>query len=220
MKKLILVLASACTLLTCCELPSAETETPSRVEVGPHQKRDQKKEKSPKKEPQDEAVHAKSANIGISSFRPIYYLKDVGAQGRTVSTADETVWAISYGSTYITQFWQPGSPLIIQPNTSLFATSDYYLYNTLTNEHAEADLSQGPFLKYSVLITQINYYNGYVQLSNGTEWLVSQSQLSTINSLWQLNQAVLIGENTSWFGPKYILVNINENNYATADLLH
>lgn len=219
MRKFIHILATSCALFACSGLCSVEQEKPSRAELGPRQSTQKKKNASEKKDSQG-SFQSKSAIYETRSFRPVYYLKDVGAKGKTLTTADETIWEISSRTAATAGRWQPNSPLIIQPNRNWFSTAEYYLYNVSTNEYVEADLSQGPFLKYSLLIQQINYYTGYVQLSNGTEWFVGRSQLAGIRfPSWQLNQAVLIGENTSWFGPKYILVNINENNYVPASQL-
>jgi hypothetical protein len=149
------------------------------------------------------------------AYTPFYYIKSIGVDGETLVTTDETMWQISKHSTKIASRWSPNCTITITPS-SWYSSYDYYLVNNTTGEQVTAKLSQGPFLEYAIFITHLNPYNGTVSLSNGMQWHVSRNRNF---ASWQVGQAVLIGNNSSWFGKDHILININENNYATSDRL-
>lgn len=191
-------------------------ETPERVIVNPkphkkHAKKQscgsaavraaEKQEKSP------------AGNVWVStSPKHVYILKNVGSKGKTLTTLDETIWEISSMDAPKLAYWAPNSPIIIMPNYSWFSAYDYMLHNQWTNESVKANLSQGPFVKHATFIQQIDSRSGYVKLSNGSVWTVNRSR--EVDN-WRPGQAVLIGENDTWMGKPNILININENNFAT-----
>ena len=187
---------------------------PQRVEVG--QKRGMKKKSGHHKQNHSNA-QAKCYDPYCQPYwyQPTYYIKSIGADGGTIVTTDETVWAIADSSAWNASRWYENTPVVITPSR-WYSKYDYYLVNKLTNESVTAKLSQGPFLKYSVLIQTIDPSTGFVSLSNGTRWFVSRDSAFYY---WQPGQAVLMGENTVWGDKKNILININENNYLSADIL-
>ena len=150
-------------------------------------------------------------------YQPVYYITTVGSGGNTISTHDETVWLISPKTAKKASWWVAETPITITPNYSWFSFYDYCLVNQITKESVEANLSQGPLMKYALFIRRIDPYYGYIELEDNSQWKVDTgSRLYT----WQIGQAILLGENSSWFGRDYILVNINENNYMTASQQH
>ncbi len=203
---------------TCCTEPA--TEQPIRVEVGKNccsNKKHRHKTHRTKHAQEEEHVQAKCLE-GIwtnRAYQPTYYIKSIGADGDTIAMNDETMWAIASSSAHIANNWQANTPILITPS-KWYSKYDYYLTNQLTHESVTAKLSQGPFLKYSILINAIDQSRGTVYLSNGTQWNVSRDESF---NFWQRGQAVLIGENSRWSGKKHILININENNYLTADFI-
>jgi len=149
----------------------------------------------------------------VQDYRPVYYITTVGSGGNTISTHDETVWLISSRDARKASRWVAETPITITPNLSWFSSYDYRLVNQITRGSVEANLSQGPLMKYALFIRRIDPYYGYIELEDNSQWKVDTgSRLYT----WKIGQAILLGENTSWFGRDYILVNINENNYMTA----
>lgn len=197
------------------------TEQPQRIEVGTKKSTSNKhrsKRNHRKHGKAENNVKAKcfGSNWFAPAYQPTYYLKSIGADGETLVLGDESVWSIASNSAAIASRWFEGSPLIITPS-KWYSQYSYYLTNKLTGESVTAKLSQGPLVKYSILIQQIDWNNGYVYLTNGTRWAV---KIDDNFRYWQSGQAVLIGENTvGWFEKDYILININENNYVIASRL-
>jgi hypothetical protein len=219
--RLTLLTATTCGMALDTE-PAQQPQT--RVEVGV-KKEVSKPSKETKSTKQKTAKHDKKSSkcqekcVAYSAYRPVYqptyYIKSIGADGGTVSMSDETVWAIADSSAYTASRWIENSPIIITPS-KWYSKYDYYITNKLTNESVTAKLSQGPFVKYSIFIQQIDWCNGYVYLTNGTRWNATPDHNF---QYWQVGQAILIGENNKWFDKDYILININENNYVSADIL-
>ncbi len=147
------------------------------------------------------------------TYNPIYYVKSIGADGETLITTDETVWQIAPFSTQIILGWPENSTIIISPS-NWYSKYDYYLTNATTQEIVNAKLSQGPFLQYAIFITQLNQYNKSVTLSNGMGFQMANDRSF---ASWKVGQAVLLGVNNGWFGGSNMIININENNYATAN---
>jgi hypothetical protein len=144
------------------------------------------------------------------AYQPIYYVKNTGVDGETLTMNDETVWVIAGTSMYTVASWGPNSPIVISPSR-WYSQYEYYITNIFTNETVTAKLSQGPFVEYSILIQQIDWNSGLVYLSNGTRWAIHPDSRMWP---WQAGQAVLIGESSGPTG--YILLNINENVYLEA----
>ena len=198
-----------------------EAQPPARVQVGVKKqlkkKPSHKEHKHAKHNKEKNAVQEKcfGSNWYVPAYQPTYYIKSIGADGSSIAMTDETVWAIADSSAYIAARWIENTPIVITPS-KWYSKYDYYITNKLTNESVTAKLSQGPFVKYSVFIQEIDWNNGFVYLTNGTRWNVS---IDETLRYWQPGQAILIGENTGWSGKNFILININENNYVTANRL-
>ena len=205
----------------------------SRVEVGPasdricdkpgKKKMIQRKSKSRLFGAQTKWLWARPSDP--NEYHPCYLLKAVGAEGTTIAMNDETVWAVSPETASIAANWAPGAALLITPNHTWFSHYNYCLENKSTGEYVTANLSQGPFVKYATFIRYKHCCNGDLALSDGSLWRVHAPQGRLIRAFgpknrypfWKKGQAILIGENDSIFGGRYILININENNYVTAD---
>ena len=192
-------------------------DAPQRIELGKEKccRHHHPKEKSHHKNQPKVIAKCCDSSAYYQAFQPTYYIKGIGADGSSIALTDESIWTIAASSAPIACRWTQNTPILITPS-HWYSQYRYYLVNKLTSESVTAKLSQGPFRKYSILIDHIDQCHGFVYLSNGTRWLVSPDwQFSS----WKTHQAVLIGENNSWFGNPYILININENNYVTASLL-
>jgi len=191
----------------CCTLALFGTQNESeRVEVGPRKKQTKVAEEATQK------CVAPSYNQRPSqSFA--YLIKEIGVNGKTITLHDESIWEVSHNSAYTSKYWMPNSHVVIKPNKSWFSSYDYILYNIDHQDSITVNLSQGPFQKHGVFIQYIEPCSRYIHLSNGTGWNVSNYKEFRD---WREGQFVFIGENDSWWGPKYILLNINENTYLPA----
>ena len=192
-------------------------EQPVRVQVGVKKaaRRPISHRRHHRKHPPQVEAKCWPGGCYLPKYQPTYYIKSIGADGETVTMTDETVWKIADSSAYIAARWIENSPIVITPS-QWYSKYDYYITNKLTDESITAKLSQGPFVKYAVFIQQIDWYNGFVYLTNGTRWNAFADD--NFRS-WQVGQAILIGENNGWFADNYILINVNENNYVTANRL-
>lgn len=214
MRKILLMIAVVCSVSSGA-FSTDTSSTPQRVEVGklkkdkPHKKHNSKKKSSPSFTKSPVNTH----------YHPYYFIKEVGFNGGTLSTYDETVWEIPKYNSYIAKTWGKDSSIIITPNYNWFSSHKYRLKNTLTNQSISATLSQGPYASKAIYITEINRYQGFISLSNGSQWHFTPKEAwSSPFATWKVGQAVLIGESDTWFPPDYILININENNYISVDL--
>jgi len=213
MKKIVLVILTGW-IMSCPLSAEVNIEHVDRVELKP--KRDkEKKQKSFQAKKRKKLVAKGWPGTYATKFKPKYYIESVGAKGMTLNMYDDTVWEISPSSSWTAATWQTNQSIVITPNYNWFSSYDYYLLNLATNEYVAADLSLGPKMEHAVFIKYIDPYQGYVQLKDGTTWAVGRS--NRLNQ-WKVGQAVLRGENTSWWGREYILININENNYIPASL--
>lgn len=200
---------------------SAVAEQPARVQIGQEKKVSKKCHKKGHhyQNHRKGTVHLQpkccSNRWYVPPYQPTYYIKSIGAGGSTIVMYDETVFAIDDSSAYIAARWVENSPIII--TTSGWGSKyEYCIKNEITKESVTAKLSQGPFEKYAVYISYIDWNNGQVYLKDGSRWEVTPN---TNFLYWTKDQAVLMGKNTGWWGRDYILININENNYLTATRL-
>lgn len=148
--------------------------------------------------------------------KPLYCVKSIGANGRTLTFDDETIWEISSSSTSTARSWAPGTYVVIIPNTRWFHSHTYRLENVADHSSVSADLSEGPFMKYAIFISFIDRMTNTIGLTDNSMWnAATDSHTLQLLRSWTNGQAVLMGENRGWFGwPNgNILININENTY-------
>ncbi len=168
------------------------------------------------------AAYQKSA--AWDSYNTVRSANSVGVNGLTLTMDDQTVWEIAPSSAYVAKSWGPGTRFIIYPNNwtigGWFSKYEYALYNPDTRNWVEAQLSEGPMVKYAVLTTNIDQNQGYIRLDNGSVWkLVRSSKAFAKIRDWKARQAILVGRNTGWFTNGFILINLNENEYVPVDFL-
>ncbi len=194
-------------------------QAPDRIKLGEkkaHPKNKKQKKSSRIQKLAASQVVSKGCGTLQSQYLPTYSIKAVGVSGKTLTMNDETIWEIAPRFAYIAENWPKNSKIVIRPNRgwgTWFSNYDYRLFNLTTGNEVEADLSQGPFVKHAIFITEINRYNGYIRLSDGSIWAIDGQESFAKLQKWKEKQAVLFGENNNWFGFPYILININENEY-------
>jgi hypothetical protein len=210
MRKLLSACILGCVALSPLQSVEEGASTPQRIEC---KKIDHKKKAL--NEQQNEFLDKSPAPIE-QFYHPIYYIKDIGAKGKTLTTYDESVWTISDRGARVASKWKPESPVIIALNKSFFSSYTYLLKNLSTQESAPANLALGPFVENAIFI--VSFHNNVITLSNGSEWTIGFWNRLGAFKKWKIGQAVLIGETGSQRSPCYILINVNENNYVSVDL--
>ncbi len=218
MKKFISVFSIASMLLSGVALIGGEpSEAPQHIAVGTKpNKKHAKKGSRGAAAARHSAKREKSplADVKISVSPKFFYtIKSVGPRGKTLITTDETIWEIASRDAAKLTNWLPNSAIVIMPNYKWFSSYDYMLINKWTNESVGANLSQGPYISTAIFINNIDHGTGMLSLSNGSIW---KAETGAQFAYWRIGQAVLIGENDTWFGKPNILININKNNFVTA----
>jgi hypothetical protein len=208
MKKLLHLCVFGCFALTSFQAMGGTIGTPQRIQC----KKINHKQAHRKCADQ---FYFKSSNIVNHSLYPFYFIKDIDTSNKILTTYDGTIWDIADEGISIASTWKLTTPLVITVNTDWFTSYIYRLRNAATGETIPANISQGPFVENSILITSIE--NGVVTLSNETNWTVGYWQQTSAFNKWTAGQAVLIGETASGSSPYYILINLNENNYVSVD---
>lgn len=157
--------------------------------------------------------------IKHQEFHPVCPLQSIGPGGNSIIMADDSIWEVSAKHRSIVSRWTEGSLLIIKLNTSWFASTVYRIKNTSTGEVVDVKLFQGPSAHYALNIRYIQWDSGEFVLSNGSVWqspeLSKKSQLS--QPTWACRQEVLVGENDATSGGRYIIINIKNGIYITAN---
>lgn len=157
-------------------------------------------------------------NMFSKHAEPVYRIKSIGANGKTLTFDNEAIWEISDSYASVVKHWMPGSYVVIIPNTSWLSSYTYRLENLSDNRsQARANLSEGPFMKYATYITFIDHISNTIGLTDNTVWSMNWDT-ATIGKTrsWTQGQAVLLGQNRGWFGWACgnIMININENHYV------
>lgn len=125
------------------------------------------------------------------------------------------------------QTWKANSDIRIY-SKSWGSSCDYQLYNVYTGQTVDANLSAGPYL-YDPLnpsflnpannyLAGVNPMTGDVVLYGGAQYRVSSSaqDLSQLIN-WKQDDIIIVGDNDTWFGCDFILINIATNSYVAAD---
>lgn len=218
MRKIFYLLCASCLAFSSSYTMGSEEKEPVRVELGKRQDKEKPSKEKGLKQKSSQKIVTKSA-AGKSVYHPYYYIKSIGANGKTLAMYDETVWEISSSGSYTARNWSPDSPIIIQLNHSWLSSYDYRIFNPTTNESVSANLALGPFAQNAIYITDINPYTNVISLSNGSYWVCNYWDTNSPKyKQWKEGQAVLIGETDTWFSPYYILININENNSVSVSI--
>lgn len=145
----------------------------------------------------------------------------VSLLGDTVELEDGSIWAVKKGDRYKTMDWLTSDSLVITPNHNFFSSYTYRITNINTGKSIEVDLALGPIYNsiYTHWIAAIDYYNGQICLEDGSVWDVSGFYQSTLNKML-MNDTIIIGIDDSLLGSTNILINVNLNNYVSADCVY
>lgn len=136
---------------------------------------------------------------------PIYYpiamhsLAGLSVLGDELATEDGAIWKISRYDAPKTFTWAANDPLIITQNHRWFSKYNYRIINQITGESLESNLFLGPYTNgaFTNYITRIDHFYGYVVLSNGTQWRISDSDLYILDT-WNLDDPIIIGSNSGY----------------------
>ncbi len=157
---------------------------------------------------------AHSSDI-ISSQDVTHSLGKISKEGTLIAIEDESQWIIPESDSYISSKWHLGDVLVITPNSSYFAYFSNYTYtlsNLSTGTSTVANLYYGPRINGALTkqVTETNFTDGDVTLSDGSSWRVSTHSEKDFSN-WQVSDYVIVG--TSNYANKNILINVNLNQY-------
>jgi hypothetical protein len=149
---------------------------------------------------------------------PSHFITGYSSDVKVIEIEDGSRWKISTSS--VLRYWKLNDTIEITPNDSTSSQYDYYLTNKSTGGYVEASLILGPvaFGPMSHWAVGFNLRKNQIFLEDNSSWNVSEDDDYILNS-WQANDTIIIGSNDSWFSEyKYILINVNCNEYVRAKL--
>lgn len=139
-----------------------------------------------------------------------HILAGVSAKGDEIELEDGSIWKISpYDSSKAFDWLRqlqlsdkieiPLVPLVIFQNTSWFSNYAFRIVNSKDNSSIVANLFQGPFKggEHSRYITEIDYSQGLIMLSDASHWEINPSDRGNLFE-WALSEPVIIGQNADY----------------------
>lgn len=165
-----------------------------------------------------------------SSIRSHYHWINNFPQFNILKLEDGSEWDFDPASDgYIVRSWRPGDTLVISPHASWFWENNYKYI--ITNKDLGSSIYVNPLIGpieygiYSTWVIKIDYKNGKLYLTNGqgekTIWEVASSDIGLFSN-WEINDHVILGEDTSWlstFSSTQIIFNVNMNHHVRARLV-
>jgi hypothetical protein len=147
-----------------------------------------------------------------------HFISKVAKSGSLVRIEDGSHWEVASGYEQTALHWRSGDSIIITPNPYYFSRYSYAIRNLTTGTLVLANLSLGPVINGDYVTRQvvdINLEQGQVLLSDGTSWLVSDKDFSTL-SRWEKKDYIIVGVNN---GNHYrnILINVATNRFVAAE---
>ncbi len=170
-------------------------------------------------------------NSIATRYSPLYHWIDSFPQFNILKLEDGSEWDFDPASDgFIVRSWRRGDTLVISPNISWFWESDYKYI--ITNKDLGSSIYVNPLIgpieygTYSTWACKIDHKNGKLYLTNGqgekTIWEVVSSDLGLFSN-WEINDHVILGEDTSWLSTfssfNHIIFNVNMNHYVRARLV-
>ncbi len=159
----------------------------------------------------------------------LHTLKSTSSKGSSVEIENGAIFTVYDYDTKTAGAWKEGTPLQVTPNGAWFSNSNYEfsILNCITNESVQAKLSLGPEKQYTIQrIISINKATGELIIAStiidpktgytyatdsGIRFMVSTSSANWNNFItWEVNDAIIVGTNNSWFtwGYNYMLINV------------
>lgn len=197
--------------------PAAESEEESfRVLPDAVEQEVQERRASEAQVNSEEAVLAKPVKLfcGIDVIHPdtYHYPYSHAVNGGDITLQDLSKWSVSSYDRFKILNWASSDLIFIKPNTAWFSSYKYVLYNERTAEAAEVNLiRESSFMTFWII--DIDYYNGYVVLNDGTTWPLNSFDYS-VYKYWRTGDRIIAGLNHMWRNGiyPYILINVDIKN--------
>ncbi len=173
-------------------------------------------------DPQDEIING----LGYyDTYFPDYHhwISSISVIQDELLLEDDSRWVVNPSDRYKLSNWLSNKdPIEIAQNDSYFSRSQYpyrLINRALSGSYVNVGMMHGP-LRYGQntnVISDIDYFNGIVYLSNDTSWNLSPAYKDYYYK-WQVNDTIIIGVNNAWW-PSYefILINIEEYKHVPAN---
>lgn len=160
----------------------------------------------------------------------LYHWIDSFPQYNILKLEDGSEWDFDPASDgFIIRSWRAGDALVISPYISWFWESNYKYI--ITNKDLGSSIYVNPLIgpiEYginSTWVCKLDHKNGKLYLTNGqgekTIWDVASSDFDLF-SHWELNDHVILGEDSSWLSTfssfDHIIFNVNMNHHVRARL--
>jgi hypothetical protein len=160
-----------------------------------------------------------SAEWGDYAASTWYYTSHPGAYHSVVAISDSfsflqgsielddgSIWTCWFEDMYKMDTWLATDLILISRNNAMISSYDYKLTNQNTGISIVVNLHLGPFYDspYTRWIIDIDYYNNFVFLNDGTIWSMSFLDKWTI-SQWGIGNTVIIGVSDGIVNPNFLL---------------
>lgn len=148
------------------------------------------------------AIEVRSANCPYVTLTPWAISK----KGDYIELNDGSLWKVRHRNRKAVKKWNAGDAILIETG-GFFSWYTYKLVNYSRNESVDAELSlmQGWQGRSAHHIIEVNPFDGYVRLEDGTIWRMSGRELAD----WHVHDDVIIAVNKDWFSQRYSYVLVN-----------
>lgn len=152
--------------------------------------------------PSSIAIDVRSANCPYVTVTPWAISK----KGDYIELNDGSLWKVRHRNRKAVKKWGAGDAILIETG-GFFSWYAYKLVNYTRNETADVELSlvQGWQGRSAHQIIEVNPFDGYVRLEDGSIWRMSSRELGD----WHVHDDVIIAVNKDWFSQRYSYVLVN-----------
>lgn len=126
-----------------------------------------------------------------------YYI--IGKGEGVLELIDGSRWDINdRQANLVRHYWGGDDLILIKPCIACFSSYRYVLHNVSKDQAVEANLiiCPMPYAAYTYTIINIDYTDGFVQLSDGTIWALDPTDTKLY--YWEVGHQVLVGVNNYW----------------------
>lgn len=130
----------------------------------------------------------------------------IAKKGNYIELSDGSIWQVRHRDRNKVKKWRSSDSVVIE-TSSFLSWYAYSLVNYSRNETIDVELyaSDSWHGNAAHWIEEVNPFQGYVKLENGSIWHLSTSELAA----WSVNDDVIIGLSKDWFSSQYNYVLIN-----------
>lgn len=160
--------------------------------------------------PQTIVIDRRSAAYPHATLAPYA----ISPKGDFIQLEDGSQWKVRHRHYRTVKRWSPTDTILIETG-KFFTWSAYKLVNYSKNEFVDVELieptSNGALSHW---ITEINVYEGFLRLQDGSIWRMSTNELLN----WRVNDDVVVALSKDWFSShsSYVLINPRVRNRLIA----